>query len=294
MRRTIFAAVAGVVLLNSASAQAADAVSPNDDPWEHFNRRIYSFNQGLDRALIRPAAIAYSRIAPAPLRLIIRNFLANLGEPKVIVNDILQIRPQRAVRATGRFVINSTVGLGGMLDVATHANLPHHDNGFSVTMGRYGVGAGPYVYVPVTGPSTVRSLIGSVADGVLSPLYWIRYPDRTVISISLNLAHGLDLRAASDGALKALTEDATDPYATIRSAYLQNQQSLVNGDNPQVQSLPEFEDVTPPAAPATTPSPAPSGDDATAKPATPPATDAQPAAPAPKPAAGPSSTTAGG
>ena len=291
MRRIIFATAAGVVLLNGAPALAADSTGPShDDPWERLNRRIYSFNQGLDRAVIRPAAIGYSRIAPKPLRLIIRNFLNNLSEPKVIVNDILQLRPKRAAQATGRFVVNSTVGLGGILDVATHANLPHQDNGFSITLGHYGVANGPYVFVPISGPATVRSLIGSVADGVMSPLYWIRYPDRTVISISLGLARGLDLRAEVDGSLKSLTADATDPYATIRSAYLQNQQSLVNGDTDKVQSLPDFDDSATPPAPGTPPpapppaaAPAPGDTAAPEKAPQQPATDETPPAPAPTP-----------
>jgi phospholipid-binding lipoprotein MlaA len=287
VRRTIFATAAGVVLLNSAPAHAADSAAPsNDDPWERLNRRFYSFSQGLDRAIIRPAAMGYVRIAPKPFRLVIRNFLSNLGEPKVIVNDILQLRPKRTIEATGRFLVNSTVGLGGILDVATHTNLPHRDNGFSVTLGHYGVGSGPYIYVPITGPATVRSLIGSIADGVASPLYWIRYPGRTEVSISLGLVHGLDLRAEVDSSLKSLTADATDPYATIRSAYLQNQQSLVNGDSDHVQSLPDFDDsATPapsaPAAPPATPAPPPGGDTAAPGKATPPASDAPPPAPAP-------------
>jgi len=293
VRRMIFATAASVVLLNGAPALAADSAVPsNDDPWERLNRRIYSFNEGLDRAIIRPAAMGYVRIAPKPFRQVIRNFLSNLGEPKVIVNDILQLRPKRAVQATGRFVVNSTVGLGGILDVATRANLPHQDNGFSITLGRYGVGTGPYVYVPISGPATVRSLIGAVADGVMSPLYWIRYPDRTAISISLNLVHGLDLRAEVDSSLKSLTADATDPYATIRSAYLQNQQSLVNGDSDKVQSLPDFDDSaappapgTPPAAPPPATSAAAPGDSAAPEKVPPPATDETPPHPAPPPPA---------
>ncbi len=281
MRRMIFATTAGVVLLNSAPVQAADSAVPsNDDPLERLNRRVYSFNQGLDRALIRPAAMEFRRVAPEPLRLVIRNFLSNLGEPKVIINDILQVRPGRAVEAPGRFVVNSTVGLGGVLDVASGVNLRHRDNGFSVTLGRYGVGMGPYVYVPVTGPSTVRGLIGALADGLMSPLYWIQYPEQAAVGASLGLARGLDVRGEYDGALKSLTADATDPYATIRSAYLQNQQSLVSGDSEQVQSLPDFDDgaaASPPAAPA----PA-TGDNAAPAKAPPSTVDTPPPAPAPK------------
>lgn len=294
MRRLIFATAAGVVLLGGAPALAADSGSPsNDDPFESFNRKVYAFNQGLDRAIIRPAAMAYRRVAPAPFRRIIRNFLSNLGEPKVIANDLLQVRPVRAAKATGRFLVNSVVGIGGIIDVATELDLPSQDNGFSITLGRYGVGQGPYLYIPFAGPATVRSLVGSVADGFMDPRYWIRYPNRDVINVSLGLVHGLDLRGENDGALKSLTADATDPYATIRSAYLQNQQSLVNGDKNEVEALPDFDDANSPAAkpapstemPAPEPKspPVPGPDDKPA-PAEPPA--ATPPADAPAPALG--------
>jgi phospholipid-binding lipoprotein MlaA len=270
----IFATAASAVLLNSGSALAANSGAPsNDDPFEGFNRKVYAFNNGLDRAILRPAAMGFRRVTPAFFRRIIRNFLSNLGEPKVIANDILQVRPGRAAQATGRFVMNSVVGLGGLIDVATEFDLPSQDNGFSITLGRYGVGQGPYLYVPVSGPATVRSLVGAVVDGFMDPRYWINYPHRTEVSIGLGLERGLDLRGEADGALKSLTADATDPYATIRSAYLQNQQSLVNGDRKEVESLPDFEDTT-------TPTPAPE----TKKPDAAPAPDAQkPADPAAKP-----------
>jgi len=272
VRRLFFATVVGAMLLNSASAMAAESASAsNGDPWEHWNRHVYSFNEGLDRAIIRPAAIGYSRALPSPLRLIIRNFLSNLTEPSVIINDVLQVKPKRAAQALGRLVLNSTLGIAGLLDVAATANLPHQDTSFSITLGHYGVGTGPYIYLPVVGPSTVRALVGAGVGAALDPLYWIRYPDKTAISLSRTLVHGLDLRAESDGALKTLLNDATDPYATLRSAYMQNQQSLIDGDAPPVQSLPDFDETSPPnahpaaspppasdaPAPATTPEPAP-------------------------------------
>lgn len=304
MRRLIFVTVAWAVLSNSSPTWAANDRSPaHDDPWESFNRGIYAFNQGLDRAIIRPVSMAYKRITPSPIRAIIRNFLSNLSEPKVIANDILQMRPTRAVEATGRFVINSVVGIGGIIDVATELDIPAQDNGFTITLGRYGVPQGPYFYIPVGGPATIRSLVGTVADGFLDPLYFIRYPYRTEVGVSLTVVHGLDLRAENDGALKALTADATDPYATIRSAYLQNQESLVNEDRKNVQALPDFEDLmtrTPaprPTAPSPdaqtpqdqtpkdqTPPDAPKAPDA-ATPAPPMAANASPTADAPPPAA---------
>ena len=285
MRRTIFATTVGVLLLNSTAALAADsASSPNDDPWERMNRGFYSFNQGLDRAIIRPAAMVYSHVLPSPLRTGIRHLLSNATEPATIINDILQVRFKRAGKATGRFLLNTTVGVAGLFDVASGAGLEHEGNSFAFTLARYGVKTGPYLYLPVVGPTTVRGVAGAAVGGALDPLYWLRYPHKTEVSFGRALATGLDLRAESDSTLRSLTSDATDPYATIRSAYLQNLQSQVSGENAPVQSLPDFEDVAPPAPPPPAPAPAPSGDQPTAKPQTPPAQpspDASPPAPAP-------------
>ena len=285
MRRTIFAATVGVVLLNSTAALAADsATSSNDDPWERMNRAFYSFNQGLDRAIIRPAAMIYSHVLPSPLRTGIRHVLSNVGEPAGVINDILQVRFKRAGRATGRFLLNTTVGIGGLFDVASGAGLDHEANSFTITLGRYGVKPGPYLYLPVVGPTTVRGVVGAAVGGALDPLYWIRYPHKTEVSLGRALASGLDLRAESDSTLRSLTSEATDPYATIRSAYLQNLQSQISGENAPVQSLPNFEDVVPPASPPPTPPSAPSGDN-TPGPQTPPATPVPDAPPPTPPAA---------
>jgi phospholipid-binding lipoprotein MlaA len=307
VRRTIFATAACVVLLNNTPALAANGPAPhNDDPWERLNRRFYSFNQGLDRALIRPAAMAYSHILPSPLRTGIRNLLSNAGEPTVIINDVLQVRFKRAGRETGRFLLNTVAGVGGIFDIATGAGIEHEGTNFGITLGRYGVKPGPYLYLPVVGPTTVRGAVGAAVGGALDPLYWVNYPHKTVVSLSRAVVTGLDLRAEADASLKSLTADATDPYATLRSAYLQNLQSQVSDDNLPVQSLPDFDDVNapPPAAPSPPSSdqpatPAPSAAEASAQtePAAPgsdvvatSAPQAADIAPAPEPAPVPAST----
>jgi phospholipid-binding lipoprotein MlaA len=292
VRRLTFATAVGVVLLNVAPAwaevsspPASAAVTSVDDPWEHANRRAYGLGQGFDRRVFRPVAMGYKHALPSPLRQAIRNFLNNLNEPGTIINDILQVRVKRAARSIGRFVINSTIGLVGLLDVATDAGLARQDNSFSATLGRYGVKTGPYLYLPVVGPSTVRGLFGWGVDLVLDPLYWVNYPQKLAVGISRELVSGVDLRAESDSTLNALTNEATDPYATLRSAYLQNQQSQIDGGANQAQPLPEFEDVAPPAS--SSPSP-PEPDNAQ-----PPASDQAPApTPAPPPAPAPDSTPA--
>jgi len=203
--------------------------------------------------------------------------LSNLGEPRNIINDILQLRLERAAKTTGRLIINSTLGIGGLVDVAANSGLEHQGTTFSITMGRYGVKTGPYLYLPLAGPSTVRGVIGTVVDGALDPLYWIRFPDKAAFGFSRGLVSGLDLRSESDGSLKSLISDATDPYATIRSAYLQNQQSQI--DDAPVQSLPDFDDTPAPAAPPNT-----GADKPEAPPTETPATPPAPNPPAPAPA----------
>jgi len=261
MRRLISAA-AGAMLLGAMPAQAAAPATPaaawspaKEDPWEHFNRRVYRLNQRLDRTVIRPVAIGYSRLLPKPLRLAIHHALGNLGEPNTIINDALQLRMTRALRSTGRFVLNSTFGAAGLFDVATRAGLTHEPNSFSTTLGRYGVPVGPYLYLPVMGPSSVRGAIGLGVDGALNPVYWARYAQRTTVAVSAAVVGGLDLRVEADGTIKALVDDAIDPYATLRSAYLQNQQSLVDGESTQLKSLPDFDQAAPPATWLTPPAP---------------------------------------
>ena len=295
------------MILHSAPSQAAADTPPaaepaasgqtNGDPWERTNRAVYRFDQSLDRVAIRPAAMGYQKIVPGPLRNIIRNFLDNIHEPIIIANDILQLRLKRAVGSTVRFVANSTLGIGGMFDVATGAGLPHHDNSFGATLGRYGVHPGPYIYLPIAGPSTLRSLIGTGVDTALDPLYWAKYANKGTITISRAVVNGLDTRARVDASLTALTSDATDPYATLRSVYLQNLQNLVNGDNGPVGSLPDFDDpgaapaAKPDAAGPAAPPPAPVAADAAAGTPVAPATPAAADAPAPAPLPAPASST---
>ncbi len=279
MRRLIFATTVSVVLLSSAAASAANSAAPhNDDPWEKLNRRFYSFSEGVDRAFLRPAALTYSHVFPSPLRTVLRNLLGNASEPPTIINYVLQARFHHAGKETGRFLLNTTVGLGGIFDIATPAGLEHDATNFGITLGRWGAGPGPYVYLPVGGPTTVRQLIGTAVGGALDPLYYINYPHKTAVSLGRAVVSGLDLRAESDSSLKSLLADATDPYATIRSAYLQNLQSQVDGGALPAQGLPDFDDTA-------TANPKPS----TASPpnaAPPPAPDA-PATPTPAPEASP-------
>ncbi len=262
-------ALAALALAGSAQAQtglaastgrapiAKPAPSPSDaDPWEGFNRKSYAFSQWLDRVAIRPGAMFYKRVVPSPIRTGLHNAFQNLGEPLVAVNDAIQFRPTDFARTSGRFVVNSTVGLAGLVDVMAHEGVPHHDNGFGLTLGRLGVKPGPYIYVPVLGPTTLRDGLGQGVDVALNPFTWINYPHRTGVGISTAIVGGLDLRANVDDDLQRLKAMSTDDYATLRSFYLQNRQSQVKGGVVDVNALPEFDD---PSAAGSPPAPAAPG-----------------------------------
>ena len=244
-----------------ASSDAAAATPAPDvatdvtrvDPWENQNRKFFKWNEGLDARVVRPSALGYQRHTPGPVRRALKNFLTNLSEPVVFANDVLQLHFTRAAVTAFRFACNSTVGVAGIFDVAAKDGAEHHSNGFGTTMGRYGVPAGPYVYLPVLGPSTVRDMAGDVVDGFADPFTWARIENRIAFTAGKTLAGGLDTRASADSDLQALNDTATDPYATLRSAYLQNRQAEIEGElGSKDRPLPDFDD-TPVAAPTPTP-----------------------------------------
>lgn len=194
------------------------------DSLEGFNRAMFGTWQVLDKAVYRPAAMGYKQVVPKPLRTGIRHVLSNLTEPLVFLNFLLQGKPRSASRTLARFVLNSTVGVGGLIDVAKDKsiNLPHRNNGFGTTLALYGVGPGPYIFLPFLGPSTLRDLVGSSSEGLVLPLAVGKPFDTIEYQLSTAVVGGLDLRAESDAGLRALLSDAVDPYATLRSTWLQD------------------------------------------------------------------------
>lgn len=195
------------------------------DPLEGINRRFFALNAGLDKVIFRPAALGYKHAVPRFARSGLRNFFSNLTEPIVFLNDLLQLKPGRAARTAVRFIVNSTVGLAGFADPARlkPLSIPHHDNGFGSTLGRYGVGPGPYIYLPFAGPTTLRDLLGGQADRLVLP-FTVQQPpfDRYEYQLPKAVITGLDARAEADDELRALFSGAVDPYATLRSVFLQN------------------------------------------------------------------------
>jgi len=229
-----------------AVAAATPVVTRDNDPYEAFNRKSFAFSLKLDRAVVGPLARVSAGLTPAPVVKALHNILVNLSEPVVILNDLLQFRPERALKATTRLAINSSFGLVGALDVAAKGGIAHEDNGFGDTLGRYGVKPGPYLFVPVLGPSDFRDLIGRGVDQLSTPLFYLSFPYNTAVNGVLPVIGGLDERAAAGPQIKALLSDAADPYATLRSTYMQSREAEIRGDS----ALPPLPDIEADPAPA--------------------------------------------
>jgi len=247
-----------------AALTAADARAQTPgDPYEALNRRFYAGAIHVDQTYFRPLVRIYQALTPGPIGIAIHNMLVNIGEPVAIIDDALQARPRPFARDTVRLVVNTTAGIGGMIDVAGMHGLPHHDNDFGVTLGVWGVRPGPYLFVPLLGPSTVRDSIGAGVDVLLNPFTYLRFPGRLTLQYSTLVVGTLDRRASTQGQLEAITADAADPYATLRSVYLQSREAQVRGDD-AAPVLPPLDDPEPTSAPppATDAAPLPTRPDA--------------------------------
>ena len=200
------------------------------DPFEPANRGMYAFNDGLDRAVLRPTARAYQSVTPDWVRTGVGNFFTNLGYPGTIVNQLLQGKIVKAGQDTLRFVLNTTIGLAGLLDPASDANLPIHDEDFGQTLGLWGVPPGPFLMLPLFGPSSLRDLPSKVVDRFVEPFYWYDFGNERWFALGLDL---VDTRA------RLLPLDATlartfDRYAFIRNAYMQRRlYQVFDGNIPQ-------------------------------------------------------------
>jgi phospholipid-binding lipoprotein MlaA len=213
-----------------ACGLAACAHSPADDPLdplEPFNRRMYTLNEKLDKYVARPAAKGYTVGVPAEIRLGVGNFFRNLTYPTVIVNDVLQGKVQQAGADTGRFLLNSTFGLAGFLDPASRIGLERNDEDFGQTLGRWGVGPGWYLMLPLLGPTSNRDLVGRAGSALTNPL---TYAD-SAIAVPMSGLSAVESRAQLLGAERVL-EQQFDRYVFVRGAYLQRRQSLVYDGNP--------------------------------------------------------------
>lgn len=206
------------------------------DPLEPVNRVVDRFNDKVDRAVLKPTAQAYETVVPAPARTSVTNFFNNLGEPLVVVNQFLQGKPQDGLTDTGRFLVNSTIGLLGLFDPASQMGLTKHSEDFGQTFGRWGIGEGWYVVLPILGPSTVRDTFGKIGD---SQLDLLAHNDEVRERNSLIGLRVVNARANLLSATKVRDTAALDPYLFTRDAYRQHRWNRIYDGNPPA---PEFDE----------------------------------------------------
>ncbi len=200
-----------------------------NDPAEPLNRTLYSVHDAIDRNVLRPVAVGYREVVPGQVRLGIRNVLGNLRSPVILLNDMLQGEPRRAGDTLGRFVINSTAGVAGIFDEAQdHFGVRGHSEDFGQTLATWGVGEGPYIFVPVLGPSNPRDLTGFGVDIAANPFTWIGQ-GAVVDALAYSRAGAtvVDTRESLIEALDDVNRTSLDPYATIRSAYRQRRNAEI-------------------------------------------------------------------
>jgi phospholipid-binding lipoprotein MlaA len=232
-------ALAAVALL----AGCTIAKPRTDDPLEKFNRRVYAFNDSLDKAVIRPVAVGYRKVTNPPVRRSVSDFFTNLRMPITVANDLLQARPKQALQSTGRFLVNLTLGLGGFFDPASQLGIPLEDNDFGVTLARWGVPDGDYLVLPLIGSTTVRDVWRMPVDSYFfDPLsiyarthdykYGQQYLPQLMYLVTLR-SRGIDA--------ESFLESAYDPYVFMRDAYRQRRLYQIYDGNPPAEIIQQMQ-----------------------------------------------------
>ena len=238
-----------LVLLLSMMVVLAGCATGEDrdprDPIEPFNRAVFTFNDKLDRAIIKPLARGYNFIMPEPASRGVTNFFNNIADIQSALNNLLQLKIGRAFSDVGRVAINTTVGILGLIDVASNMNLPRYGEDFDQTLGVWGFGTGPYIVLPLIGPSSGRGTVGVVVDWFTDPITYISDDHWRWGLRGLDL---IDTRAGLLDASRVLEQAALDEYAFVRDAFLQRRQNQVYDGNPPDEFEDEFEDEDPDAA----------------------------------------------
>lgn len=209
---------------------------PDSDPYEAFNRSMFDLNMGLDKAVARPVAKAYNTAVPEPARTGVHNVLVNLNEPVIFADLVLQAKFDDAGGTLIRFVLNSSVGLGGLIDVGARAGLPAQDTDFGITLGVWGAGEGSYLVLPVMGPSPPRDLIGRSVDTFLDPMTYVDFRSKFYYEGGRAVLQIVDMRSRNLDTLDEIERTSIDFYAATRSLYLQHRTAEVRGSTPDATS----------------------------------------------------------
>jgi len=227
-----------MVILMLSLAHSARAAPPSD-PLEPFNRAMYTFNDVFDRALLKPLATGYRYVIPSPVRRGVGNFFNNLRAPTTFINDLLQGKPSRARQTLDRFLLNSSIGLFGLIDIATPLGKPSHEEDYGQTLAVWGVPSGPYLVLPFLGPSTVRDSIGKIPEFYIADPLWD--PGNLTVTVTRFGLRLIDLRSKLLG-IDRILQMQVDPYLFLRETYLQQRSAQISDSaTPRAERSEEFE-----------------------------------------------------
>lgn len=233
------AALSVLMLVVGLQGCASGPQAVAHDPLEPLNRQVYAFNDTVDKALLKPVAQAYTDVVPSLVRRGVSNFFSNLGDVWTFVNTLLQGKPQAAAETLMRFGMNSVFGLGGLFDVASELGMPKHKEDFGQTLGRWGVPAGPYLVLPILGPSNLRDASALTADLQVDPLNQFKPKEA---QLGLGVLKVTDTRAKLLQLGGLVDRASLDPYGFVRDAYLQKRRNDVyDGDPPPEPQQPSEE-----------------------------------------------------
>jgi phospholipid-binding lipoprotein MlaA len=236
----LFSTAAALFVAASVTGCAATDPSGQNDPYEHTNRAIFGFDQDVDHAVARPVAVFYNHAVPGIARDAIHNVLGNLDSPVIFANDLLQGETTRAGQTLGRAVVNSTLGLGGLVDLAAKIGIPGHDEDFGQTLAVWGTGEGPYLVLPLVGPSNPRDVVGMGGDYAMDPFTYLKWNNSTLYSLIRGGAEVIDLRARNVDNLDQIERTSVDLYATTRSLYRQHRNAEIRNGAPDTENLPNL------------------------------------------------------
>jgi len=238
--KSVLSSVAVLSLAVALSGCATTDPSGQNDPYEQTNRQIFDFDQKVDHAVARPVAVAYNTVMPAVARDGIHNILANLDSPVIFANDLLQGETTRGGQTLGRAVVNSTLGLGGLVDVASKIGIPRHDEDFGQTLAVWGADEGPYLVLPFAGPSNPRDIAGMGGDVAMDPFTYLRFHNYLLYDVIRAGVGVIDLRARNVDNLDQIERTSVDLYATTRSLYRQHRNAEIRNGAPDTENLPNL------------------------------------------------------
>jgi len=231
-----------LVLATLLLAGCAIAKPRTDDPLEKYNREVYQFNQGLDEAVVRPVALGYRKLTNPPVRRSVSDFFTNIRMPITVANDLLQARPTHALKNTGRFLINLTLGVGGFFDPASQLGLPLEDNDFGVTLARWGVPEGDYLVLPFVGPNTARDVWRLPVDSYFFDPLSIYAANHSYqgLQYAPQALYLVTMRSRAIDA-ESFLQSAYDPYVFVRDAYRQRRLYQIYDGNPPAAIIQEMQ-----------------------------------------------------